>query len=196
MSNRALKEVPSKGHDYITPQAGQSARGIQKFGTVIPRLSIGIDEKTRTQICEQLNLMLADTCTMRDLYKKSHWQVGGPTFYQLHLLFDKHYTEQSALIDLVAERIQTLGGVTVAMAPDIAELPGWSARRATARRSRCRFPGCWRRMSPSCNMPARWRRGPMSLATTAQTTFWSATSSARMKCRCGSSASIWWRCRW
>jgi starvation-inducible DNA-binding protein len=122
MSNRALKEVPSKEHDYITPQAGQSARGIQKFGTVIQRLSIGIDEKTRTQICEQLNLMLADTCTMRDLYKKSHWQVGGPTFYQLHLLFDKHFTEQSALIDLLAERIQTLGGVTVAMAPDIAEM--------------------------------------------------------------------------
>src|SRR6185437_15049317 len=115
-------EVPTKGHDYITPQAGQSARGIQKFGTVIPRLPIGIDEKNRTQLCEQLNLMLADTCTLRDLYKKSHWQVGGPTFYQLHLLFDKHFTEQMALVDLLAERIQTLGGVSVAMAPDIAEL--------------------------------------------------------------------------
>lgn len=122
MSNRALKEVPTKGHDYITPQAGQSVRGIQKFGTVIPRLPIGIDEQKRAQMCEQLNLVLADTATLRDLYKKSHWQVGGPTFYQLHLLFDKHFTEQMHLVDLVAERIQTLGGVSVAMAPDIAEL--------------------------------------------------------------------------
>lgn len=122
MSNRALKEVPTKEHDYITPQVRQTARGIQKFGTVIPRLPIGIDERSRTRLCEQLNLMLADTCTLRDLYKKSHWQVGGPTFYQLHLLFDKHFTEQMALVDLLAERIQTLGGVSVAMAPDIAEL--------------------------------------------------------------------------
>lgn len=122
MNNRALKEVTSKEHDYITPQARQHARGIQKFGTVIPRLPIGLDEKTRAHICEQLNLMLADTSTLRDLYKKSHWQVGGPTFYQLHLLFDKHFTEQMALVDLLAERVQTLGGVSVAMAPDIAEL--------------------------------------------------------------------------
>lgn len=122
MSNRALKEVPNKGQDYITPQARQSARGIQKFGTVIQRLPLGIEEKTRTQICEQLNLMLADTSTLRDLYKKSHWQVGGPTFYQLHLLFDKHYAEQVVLVDLLAERIQTLGGVSVAMAHDIAEM--------------------------------------------------------------------------
>lgn len=122
MNNRALKEVASKEHDYITPQVRQTARGIQKFGTVIPRLPIGIDEKNRAHICEQLNLMLADTCTLRDLYKKSHWQVGGPTFYQLHLLFDKHFAEQMTLVDLLAERIQTLGGVSVAMAPDIAEL--------------------------------------------------------------------------
>jgi starvation-inducible DNA-binding protein len=122
MSNRALKEVTSRGSDHITPQWKQNARPIQKFGTVIKRLPIGIDERTRTELCEQLNLMLADTCTLRDLYKKSHWQVGGPTFYQLHLLFDKHFTEQMELVDLLAERIQTLGGVSVAMAHDVAEL--------------------------------------------------------------------------
>lgn len=122
MSTHALKEVSSKGPDRITPQWKQSARPIQKFGTVIQRLPIGLDEQKRTQICEQLNLMLADTSTLRDLYKKSHWQVSGPTFYQLHLLFDKHFAEQATLIDLLAERIQTLGGVSVAMAPDIAEL--------------------------------------------------------------------------
>lgn len=122
MSTRALKEVPSKATDHITPHWKQSARSNQKFGTVISNLPIGIDEQKRTQLCEQLNLMLADTSTLRDLYKKSHWQVGGPTFYQLHLLFDKHFGEQVELVDLLAERIQTLGGVSVAMAHDIAEL--------------------------------------------------------------------------
>ena len=122
MSNRALKEVPSKGIDHITPHWKQNARTIQKFGSVIRNLPIGIDEKSRTELCEQLNLMLADTSTLRDLYKKSHWQVAGPTFYQLHLLFDKHFGEQVELVDLVAERIQTLGGVSVAMARDIADL--------------------------------------------------------------------------
>ena len=65
--------------------------------------------------------MLADTITLRDLYKKHHWQVAGPTFYQLHLLFDKHYEAQDELVDLIAERIQLLGGVSLAMAHDVAE---------------------------------------------------------------------------
>src|SRR5437762_3716111 len=59
--------------------------------------------------------------TLRDLYKKSHWQVAGPTFYQLHLLYDKHFDEQVGLVDSIAERIQLLGGVSLAMAGDIAE---------------------------------------------------------------------------
>jgi len=71
---------------------------------------------------EQLNQLLADTITLRDLYKKSHWQVSGATFYQLHLLFDKHYEEQSELVDTIAERIQLLGGISIAMAADVAEL--------------------------------------------------------------------------
>ena len=68
-----------------------------------------------------MNQTLADTMTLRDLYKKHHWQVVGPTFDQLHLLFDKHYAAQAELVDLVAERIQVLGGVTLAMAADVAE---------------------------------------------------------------------------
>jgi starvation-inducible DNA-binding protein len=64
---------------------------------------------------------LAALMTLRDLYKKSHWQVAGPTFYQLHLLFDKHFNEQVELVDSVAERIQLLGGVSIAMAADVAE---------------------------------------------------------------------------
>jgi starvation-inducible DNA-binding protein len=70
---------------------------------------------------DNLNQVLADTITLRDLYKKHHWQVAGSTFHQLHLLFDKHADEQSALVDQIAERIQMLGGVSVAMAHDVAE---------------------------------------------------------------------------
>jgi starvation-inducible DNA-binding protein len=60
--------------------------------------------------------------TLRDLYKKHHWQVSGATFYQLHLLYDKHHDEQVKLVDAIAERIQTLGGISIAMAPDVAEM--------------------------------------------------------------------------
>lgn len=111
-----------RGFDLITPEWRQKAKEIQKFGTVIRDLPIGLNEDTRRQICERLNVLLADTASMRDLYKKSHWQVSGPTFYQLHLLFDKHFGEQVELVDLLAERIQILGGVSVAMAHDVAEL--------------------------------------------------------------------------
>jgi starvation-inducible DNA-binding protein len=84
-------------------------------------LPLDLEEPVRLEMTEQLNLMLADTMTLRDLYKKSHWQVAGPTFYQLHLLFDKHFGEQVELVDAIAERIQLLGGVSIAMAPDVAE---------------------------------------------------------------------------
>jgi starvation-inducible DNA-binding protein len=125
MSTGARKTDPSgagKPFDLITPQWRQKANEIQKFGTVIRDLPIGLSEDARREMCERLNLLLADTASMRDLYKKSHWQVGGPTFYQLHLLFDKHFGEQAELVDLLAERIQILGGVSVAMAHDVAEL--------------------------------------------------------------------------
>jgi starvation-inducible DNA-binding protein len=68
--------------------------------------------------------------TLRDLYKKSHWQVAGPTFYQRHLLFDKHFDEQVELVDSIAERIQLLGGVSIAMAPDVAE--SWQDERQSS----------------------------------------------------------------
>jgi starvation-inducible DNA-binding protein len=80
-----------------------------------------LEQPVRLEMTEQLNQLLADTITLRDLYKKSHWQVAGPTFYQLHLLFDKHYGEQNELVDTIAERIQLLGGVSLAMAADVAE---------------------------------------------------------------------------
>jgi len=93
----------------------------QPWGTLTD-LPIALGENVRAQSIETLNQVLADTITLRDLYKKHHWQASGPTFYQLHLLFDKHYGEQNELVDELAERISALGGVQVAMAPDVAEL--------------------------------------------------------------------------
>lgn len=122
MSASSLKEVSRGAKDLITPHWRQNAKEIQKYGSVIADLPIGLGEDVRTELVERLNLVLADTISLRDLYKKAHWQVGGPTFYQLHLLFDKHAAEQSELVDLLAERIQILGGVSVAMAHDVAEL--------------------------------------------------------------------------
>ena len=103
------------------PRIHQRAAEIQAYGTVSHALPLDLDEAVRLEMTEQLNLLLADTMTLRDLYKKSHWQVAGPTFYQLHLLFDKHFNEQVELVDTIAERIQVLGGVSLAMAADVAE---------------------------------------------------------------------------
>src|SRR5215472_14622054 len=103
------------------PRFHQRAGQIQDYGTVNYALPLELEEPVRLEMTEQLNQLLADTITVRDLYKKSHWQVAGPSFYQLHLLFDKHYSEQNELIDSIAERIQLLGGVSLAMAADVAE---------------------------------------------------------------------------
>src|SRR5262249_46526185 len=99
----------------------QHAHEIQPYGHLV-RLPIALSENVCKESVENLNQILADTITLRDLYKKHHWQVAGPTFYQLHPLFDKHYDEQDALVDKIAERIQLLGGVSVAIAHDVAEM--------------------------------------------------------------------------
>jgi len=103
------------------PHIHQRAKEIQAYGTVSHALPLELEEPVRLEMTEQLNQLLADTMTLRDLYKKSHWQVAGPTFYQLHLLFDKHFNEQVEIVDEIAERIQLLGGISLAMAADIAE---------------------------------------------------------------------------
>src|SRR5215470_8215654 len=118
----AKKEISGlRGRVSSTPRLHQTAGEIQAYGTVHHFPPLELEEPVRLEMTEQLNVLLADTMTLRDLYKKSHWQVAGPTFYQLHLLYDKHYEEQSELVDTIAERIQILGGVSIAMAPDIAE---------------------------------------------------------------------------
>jgi starvation-inducible DNA-binding protein len=119
----AKKQINRKPAANVTaqPRFHQHAGEIQPYGTVSHMLPLELEEPVRLEMTEQLNQLLADTMTLRDLYKKSHWQVAGPTFYQLHLLYDKHYDEQVELVDAIAERIQLLGGVSIAMAPDVAE---------------------------------------------------------------------------
>jgi starvation-inducible DNA-binding protein len=118
----AKKTISSNSHKpSAQPRFHQSARELQAYGTVTAMMPLQLEEPVRLEMTEQLNQLLADTITLRDLYKKSHWQVSGATFYQLHLLFDKHYEEQNELVDTIAERIQLLGGISIAMAADVAE---------------------------------------------------------------------------
>src|SRR5438128_11918469 len=113
--------TPAKVARGATPLTGQRAHEIQAFGSVVP-MPIALAEDTRRASADNLNQLLADTMSLRDLYKKHHWQVSGATFYQLHLMFDKHFGEQNELVDLIAERIMLLGGVSVAMSADVAEM--------------------------------------------------------------------------
>jgi starvation-inducible DNA-binding protein len=108
------------GSKRSQPIQHQHAQEIQPYGK-IAKLPIALDEKVCAASVDNLNQLLADTMTLRDMYKKHHWQVAGSTFYQLHLLFDKHFGEQAELVDTIAERIQSLGGISLAMAPDVAE---------------------------------------------------------------------------
>ena len=114
------KARSARALDRARPIDHQQAHEIQAFGQMIRR-PLALSENAARQSVANLNQLLADTMTLRDLYKKSHWQVAGPTFYQLHLLFDKHYDEQAELVDTIAERIQLLGGLSIAMAADVAE---------------------------------------------------------------------------
>jgi len=112
---------PSKATNEAQPQYKVDYREIQPFGT-LKKLPIGLAENACMQSVSILNQMLADTMTLRDLYKKHHWQMSGATFYSLHLLLDKHYEEQAEMVDMIAERIMSLGGISIAMAPDVAEM--------------------------------------------------------------------------
>jgi starvation-inducible DNA-binding protein len=103
-----------------TPQTHQHHQELQPYGHHVS-MPIALSATAAKESISNLNQILADTITLRDLYKKHHWQIAGPTFFQLHLLYDKHATEQDELVDTLAERIQLLGGVTLAMAHDIAD---------------------------------------------------------------------------
>jgi len=96
-------------------------REVQRFGA-LRLLPIALSAEARGESCQLLNGILADTMILHALYKKHHWLVAGPTFYQLHLLFDKHAEEQLELVDLLAERVQSLGGIAVGDPRHAAEL--------------------------------------------------------------------------
>jgi starvation-inducible DNA-binding protein len=106
--------------DGARPVTHERARELQPYGH-LAKLPIALSETICQESVEHLNQLLADTMVLRDLYKKHHWQTAGPTFYQLHILFDEHYEQQNELVDALAERIHLLGGVSVAMAQDVAE---------------------------------------------------------------------------
>jgi starvation-inducible DNA-binding protein len=108
--------------DVDTPRWHAQAKEVQRFGQVVVDMPHRLGAEVRQQMVARLNQLLADSITLRDMYKKHHWQVSGPTFYQLHLLFDKHFDEQIEMVDTIAERIQILGGVSIAMGGDVAQM--------------------------------------------------------------------------
>ena len=110
------------GDENVAPHWHAQAKEIQQYGSVIADMPHRLSAEVRAKMVGMLNGLLADSIQIRDMYKKHHWQVSGPTFYQLHLLFDKHYEEQTELVDTIAERIQLLGGVTIAMGGDVAQI--------------------------------------------------------------------------
>jgi starvation-inducible DNA-binding protein len=116
-------KTAGNGRAKISPEPHYATLGkeVQRFGS-LRDLPIELPEEARAASCELLNEILADTTVLYALYKKHHWNVSGPTFYQLHLLFDKHAEEQTALIDEIAERVQMLGGIAVGDPRHAAEL--------------------------------------------------------------------------
>lgn len=115
--------IMNETQGYVSPATAimtRNARSIQAYGHLLP-MPLALQESARRQSVENLNQLLADTMTLRDMYKKHHWQVTGPMFYQLHLLFDKHYAAQAELVDTIAERIMLLGGISIAMAQDVVD---------------------------------------------------------------------------
>jgi len=117
----AINKVSSSAAN-VAPHWHAQAKEIQKYGSVVEDMPHPLSSKVRSEMVAQLNQLLADSIALRDMYKKHHWQVSGPTFYQLHLLFDKHFEEQVEMVDTIAERVQLLGGVTIAMGGDVAEV--------------------------------------------------------------------------
>jgi starvation-inducible DNA-binding protein len=118
-----MKKPTARKQDILArvrPLRDHDEREIQAFNA-IAKLPIALAEDVCKASVDNLNQLIADTMTLRDMYKKHHWQVAGATFYQLHLLYDKHFDEQSEIVDMLAERIQSLGGISIAMAHDVAE---------------------------------------------------------------------------
>jgi len=124
MATRTPTRSRTNGHGgrrSPEPKLDLSGPEMPPFDT-LRDLPIGLPEEARATSCRLLNEILADSMILYALYKKHHWLVAGPTFYQLHLLFDKHAEEQNEIIDVLAERVQSLGGIAVGDPRHAAEL--------------------------------------------------------------------------
>jgi len=121
MSIKPSRIAASRAALSSQPWLHQRGVEIQAFGTV-RQFPVALSQETRLYSCQRLNQLLADSQILFALYKKHHWLMRGATFYQLHLLLDKHAGEQVALIDALAERVQTLGGVAVGDPRHVAEI--------------------------------------------------------------------------
>src|SRR4051794_21270552 len=122
MMTEPLQRTASlEGRKGSQPWLHQRGREIQPFGTV-RQFPLGLSHDARLYSCERLNQILCDTQILYSLYKKHHWLMRGATFYQLHLLLDKHAGEQITLVDELAERVQTLGGIAVGDPRHVAEI--------------------------------------------------------------------------
>src|SRR3989338_10587851 len=75
----------------------------------LPQIDIGIDEKDRKEISDGLSKLLADTYTLYLKTHNFHWNVTGPMFNTLHLMFEQEYNELALAVDFIAERIRALG---------------------------------------------------------------------------------------
>jgi starvation-inducible DNA-binding protein len=120
-SARTKRDAASEAVASPEPRLADMGGEVQRFGA-LRLLPIALSAEARQESCQLLNGILADTMILHALYKKHHWLVAGPTFYQLHLLFDKHADEQLELVDLLAERVQSLGGIAVGDPRHAAEL--------------------------------------------------------------------------
>ena len=126
-SNQLTRTNPgTEGADHaateptLHQQDGKASHETQRFDEIVRRPH-GLGEAVVKASVAALNQVLADSITLRDMYKKHHWQVVGPTFNQLHLMYDTHFEAQVEIVDAIAERIQILGGISLAMAADVAE---------------------------------------------------------------------------
>lgn len=144
MTREATRRMADRQATRAEPATHSRAKEVQAYGT-IAKLPIALDERVAAGSISLLNQILADTMTLRDLYKKHHWQVAGPTFYQLHLLYDKHYDEQAVLVDAIGERIQLLGGSASPWRRTWPRPPGSRDLREGGKTCRPRYRGCSRR---------------------------------------------------
>jgi starvation-inducible DNA-binding protein len=172
--------------EHLSEPIVPATRGATQAFSTARKNPLALDATAAAGSIDNLNQLLADTLTLRDLYKKHHWQASGPSFYVMHLLFDKHFEEQSKLVDLLAERVQTLGGVSIAMAPDVAEatlIPRAPKDREDTATQIARLLQAHEVILLEAR---RWPEIPQSVAIWEPTTSLFPMSSAPTSCRCGS----------